>query len=222
MLSTAYLRQSVQHHGKRVSRAHQILLTAYEHEVGHFVYINQGRRTIAEQWGFWNHYQRYGWPLAAYPSQNAPHIKRGLASHALDINAPQPAHGVADFYRRHGVHVSFNVASEAWHMDTLDEASLLAAARRLAAPTDKLRHLTKGERHLVQRLAFHRAVMAREAKTGKGPQYEINRRWAQYYKAQLTLQMKRVAAAAKKAKSWKPLYRGIRYQILQKSYHNKL
>jgi hypothetical protein len=43
------------------------------------VYIKSGHRNLSEQWGFWNHYQRYGSPVAAYPNANAPHI-RGVAA----------------------------------------------------------------------------------------------------------------------------------------------
>lgn len=131
MLSVAYLRQSVYHRGRRVSRAHAIVLTAYEQTHHTFLYINQGRRTIAEQWGFWNHYKQYGYPLAAYPSPAAPHIKYNQANHAMDINAPAPAYSVAAFYRSQGISVAFNVSTEAWHMDTLSEQELLTVARKL-------------------------------------------------------------------------------------------
>lgn len=43
------------------------------------LYIKSGHRTMSEQWGFWNHYQKYGWPKAAYPNANAPHV-RGVAA----------------------------------------------------------------------------------------------------------------------------------------------
>lgn len=119
------------HHGKRVSKSHATILRAYERKYGHSLYINQGARTIAEQWTFWNHYRRYGSPLAAYPTPAAPHIKWRLAHHALDISAPEPAHSVAAFYRSQGIPVAFNVHSEAWHMDCLDRGKLNAAAKRL-------------------------------------------------------------------------------------------
>jgi hypothetical protein len=118
-------------HGKRVSRSHYRLLLEAEHRgIVHF--INQGRRTIAEQTAFWLHYLRFGSPLAARPWGGAPHIKWGAENHALDINAPQPAHSVASFYRSQGVPVSFDVPSEAWHMDPTDNAALKRAAKRFA------------------------------------------------------------------------------------------
>lgn len=118
------------HHGKRVSPAHKTMLEAYERAHGP-VYINQGARTLAEQAIFYAHYLRYGRPVAARPWGGAPHIKWGHQHHAMDINAPEPAHSVAAYYRARGVSVAFNVANEPWHMDTLWEAQLLAAARRV-------------------------------------------------------------------------------------------
>ena len=123
--------------GKRVSKPHATLLNAYQRKYGVAVQLNQGARTLAEQWGFWNHYRKYGYPLAAYPTPAAPHIKWGNDNHALDINAGsgrgQAGH-VAAFYRSLGVPVVFNVPSEHWHMDTLDAGKLRAAAKRFAGP----------------------------------------------------------------------------------------
>lgn len=118
------------HRGKRVSRSHAVMLAAYERKTGRAIYINQGARTIAEQTAFWNHYQKYGWPLAAYPSPGAPHIKYGRENHALDVNA-DVVQGLAAFYRANGVPVAFNVPGEPWHMDALSESALIAAAKRL-------------------------------------------------------------------------------------------
>lgn len=131
------LRSSTYFRGKRVSKAHAVMLRAYERRFDAAVQLNQGRRTIAEQWRFYNHYRRYGSPVAAYPSPGAPHIKHKRAHHALDINAgsrPGQAQHVAAFYRSHNVPVAFNVRSEAWHMDALSEGKLLAAARKLQGP----------------------------------------------------------------------------------------
>jgi len=128
------LRSSVYFRNKRVSKAHAVLLRAYEDKFDAVVQINQGRRTIAEQWGFYRHYKKFGRPLAAYPSPGAPHIKYGQAGHALDINAGSgrgQAQHVAGFYRSLNVPVAFNVSSEAWHMDTLSEGKLKTAARKL-------------------------------------------------------------------------------------------
>lgn len=114
--------------GKRVSRSHYCLLREAERR-GIVKYINQGRRTIAEQRAFWNHYKTYGYPLAAYPSYAAPHIKFNRENHALDIN-DGVVDRVASFYRSLGVPVAFNVPSEPWHMDTLSERVLIDAAKQ--------------------------------------------------------------------------------------------
>lgn len=131
------------HRGKRVSKAHATMLREYERLHGP-VSINQGARTIAEQARFYATYLRYGHPLAAKPLPGAPHIKWGRSNHAMDINAPQPAHSIADFYRSHGVPVAFNVPDEAWHMDTLDNKALLNAAAKLDAKDPVLRRGSKG------------------------------------------------------------------------------
>lgn len=54
-------------------------LNAVGKKMNRIIYIKSGHRTLAEQWGFWNHFQKYGWPTAAYPNGNAPHI-RGVAA----------------------------------------------------------------------------------------------------------------------------------------------
>ena len=124
--------------GKRVSQAHAAMFKAYEREFGTRVQLNQGRRTLAEQTHFWNLYRSGRGNLAAFPNPRAPHIKFGQEHHANDINAGSgrgQAQHVAAFYRRHGVPVAFNVRSEPWHMDTLDEAALKRAAARLGGAT---------------------------------------------------------------------------------------
>jgi hypothetical protein len=119
--------------GERVSKPHAAILRSYERKFGTPVQINDGARTIPEQWDRWNTYQRGG-PLAAYPNASAPHIKDGADNHALDINsgnAPGQASHVAAYYKSLGVNVAFNVPGEAWHMDTLDVGSLRDAAKKV-------------------------------------------------------------------------------------------
>lgn len=116
--------------GKRVSRSHYALLKEAEKR-GILNHINQGRRTLAEQWGFWRIYQRDGWPIAAYPTPAAPHIKWGREHHALDID-DGVVDRVAAFYRSEGIPVAFNVSREPWHMDTLNEGALKRAAQKYA------------------------------------------------------------------------------------------
>ena len=54
-------------------------LNAVGRKISRIIYIKSGHRTLAEQQAFWNHYQKYGWPKAAYPNSRAPHI-RGVAA----------------------------------------------------------------------------------------------------------------------------------------------
>lgn len=132
-------------HGKRVSVSHKVLLDECERR-GIVGAINQGRRTIAEQWVFWNHYKRYGWPVAAYPSPAAPHIKWGREHHAMDIN-DGIVDRVAAQYRAWGVPVSFNVSREPWHMDSINEVRLIAAANSIRNRGGILATLKPGMRH---------------------------------------------------------------------------
>jgi hypothetical protein len=124
------------YHGKRVSVEHAAVLNAYEQKYGVRVQLNQGARTLAEQWHFWNLYRSGRGNLAAYPTPAAPHIKWKRAHHALDINAgerPGQSRHVAAFYRSLGIPVAFNVGREPWHLDTLNEAQLRAAAKKLGS-----------------------------------------------------------------------------------------
>lgn len=139
------------YHGERVSADHYTLLTAYEKQFGTPAQVNEGARTIAEQWNFYRIYQRDGWPIAAYPVPSAPHIKFRRRHHALDINAgsqPGQAQHVAAFYRSHGIPVAFNVSGESWHMDTLSSAALHKAAEKLRED-NKWRGYTADERRWI-------------------------------------------------------------------------
>jgi hypothetical protein len=125
--------------GERVSFPHRTLLNAYEREYNVPVQLNEGARTITEQTRFWNLWRSGRGNLAAFPNPAAPHIKFGRRHHALDINAGSgrgQAQHVAAFYRKHGVPVVFNVRSEPWHMDTLDESALLRASARIGKAND--------------------------------------------------------------------------------------
>lgn len=116
------------HHSKRVSVSHAAMLAAYERAHG-TVYVNQGRRTLAEQAAFYAAYLRGG-TLAARPWGGAPHIKWGADHHALDINADVVGR-VRAFYAEHGIPTALTVRGEPWHMDTLNEAALKAAAGKV-------------------------------------------------------------------------------------------
>jgi hypothetical protein len=140
--TTADLRGTSSFRGVPVSRAHRIVLTAAA-EAGVRFDVNDGRRTLAVQaariakHGLWSPSNPTG---AAPARQSSPHVKYGRAHHALDVDQfTAPVGGqlrLAAFYRRRGVPVAFNVPTEAWHLDVLSEAALMAAARRLEPAPD--------------------------------------------------------------------------------------
>lgn len=138
------MRASVYHRGKRVSRAHAIILGEYERVKRRIVRINQGRRTLREQAAFYFNYRFRGGPLAARPFGGAPHIKWSQAHHAIDANDPDPVDQIAAFYRSLGIPVAFNVRGEGWHMDTLDEGKLINEAAQLGEMDPTLRYRHKG------------------------------------------------------------------------------
>lgn len=90
--------------------------------------LNEGHRTMGEQTYFWTHQP----PLAAFPQPGAPHIKWGLAHHAIDANSVNGAsERLQAFYQSLGVPVSHNVPTEAWHMDVLSASKVRAVAKEL-------------------------------------------------------------------------------------------
>lgn len=158
MRTTSELRASTTFRGRRVSRAHAIVLEA---AVRDRIYpqINSGRRTRSEQEQLVREKGVYD-PVrnphgAARYSPRAPHVKAVLAGgkqaahHALDVDVfgGSGPRRLAAFYARHGCPLSFNVPTEAWHVDPVDEAKLLSAARRL---DDPLREYPADERRWIR------------------------------------------------------------------------
>lgn len=95
--------------------------------------LNEGRRTMAEQWAFWRNQP----PLAAFPSPFAPHIKKGFANHAIDANSFNGASArLQKFYQSLGINVAHNVPGEAWHMDVLFHSEVVAAAKKIRQQRD--------------------------------------------------------------------------------------
>lgn len=79
--------------------------------------INEGKRTMARQWYFWNCYlskRCNNGNLAAFPSPFAPHIRTGRYDHAIDFGNAQQVH---DALNRHGVQTSWTVRGEGWHLE---------------------------------------------------------------------------------------------------------
>lgn len=104
--------------------------------------LNEGRRTMTEQWFFWNHQP----PKAAFPNPNAPHIWAGRENHAIDCNSFNgAARRLANFYESLGIDVAFNVPGENWHFQPLSAAQLHAAADKIRRERDR-QTSHKGER----------------------------------------------------------------------------
>ena len=98
--------------------------------------LNEGKRTMLEQW----HFYRNQPPLAAFPSPWAPHIKKGWNNHAIDCNSLNGAvQKLAKFYESLGVNVAFNVRGEAWHMDVLSHWEVRRAAKKIKRARRKRR-----------------------------------------------------------------------------------
>lgn len=104
-------------HGVRVSKRWYVVLHHLE-QTGVSFKLNSGKRTMREQMALWLHYKRYGWPVAAYPNANAPHIRVGRYDHALDINAVDGgADRVITALQHRGCHPVRPVPGEAWHVE---------------------------------------------------------------------------------------------------------
>lgn len=95
--------------------------------------LNEGRRTMGEQWYFWRNQP----PLAAFPSPNAPHIWKGRPHHAIDSNSWNGAtRRLAAFYESHGIDVIYNARGENWHWQPVSAAQLRAAAKKILRERD--------------------------------------------------------------------------------------
>lgn len=70
---------------------------------------------------------------AARPNANAPHIKVGRKDHAADINDGAVDRLVAGL-RRKGFRLLFTVSTEPWHVEFINEAELVRAAKALDDP----------------------------------------------------------------------------------------
>jgi len=138
--TTSQLRATTSFHGVPVSWAHRIVLEAAE-RAGVRFRVNDGRRTLAIQrariakHGLWSPSNPHG---AAPARSSSPHVKGGAANHAIDCDMFAPTPGgqrrlAADGFRNY-LQVRFNVPTEGWHFDPIDEGKLLAAARRLDDP----------------------------------------------------------------------------------------
>lgn len=115
--------------GRRVNDDWFVFLALARHDGTPF-HLNQGKRSISEQWHFWRIYKRNGWPLAAFPSPRAPHVRDDADHpHAIDADNLQ---ALIDYGARHGVTIRRTVPGEEWHGETT-YAQLRAFARRHGA-----------------------------------------------------------------------------------------
>jgi hypothetical protein len=157
--------------GKRVSRSWFRVLTAARADGVRFT-LNSGKRTMREQTALFRQnmqlvggrwIQRPGRPLTAFPSPTAPHIRVGLANHALDVNALDGGENrLQAWLAKHGVHAVNNVAGEAWHLDA-PLRELLRFARRLRA---KARRQRRRERRRRRARRAERRMLERARKHG--------------------------------------------------------
>jgi len=96
--------------------------------------LNEGRRTMGEQWHFWRNQP----PLAAFPNPNAPHIWAGRPHHAIDANSFNgAARRLANFYESLGIDVVFNVPGESWHFQPTSAGPLTEAAKKILRKRDR-------------------------------------------------------------------------------------
>lgn len=159
--------------------------------------VNEGHRTMARQWYFWNCYQTKrcnNGNIAAYPSAFAPHIRTGRPDHAMDFSN-DPA--VFAWLSRKGLRPVRTVrwpsgaVRESWHI----EVSLLALLSYYHAHNhDKWDTLPKHVEHAVRKLFYHRRQAIEEAKPengGKGPQYRRHVKWRNWWRRRVEGMLRR-------------------------------
>jgi hypothetical protein len=125
--------------------------------------LNEGRRTMAEQWAFFRNQP----PLAAFPNPNAPHIWAGRNNHAIDANSFNgAARRLANFYESLGIDVVFNVPGENWHFQPTSGAQLKRAADKIRRQRDAA-VLERGERSNKVKFLKHQLHYIKDADTGR-------------------------------------------------------
>lgn len=123
--------------------------------------LNEGRRTMAEQWYFYRHQP----PLAAFPRPTAPHIMLGHENHAIDANSFNGAvRRLAHFYESQGCDVTFEVPGESWHFRPHDEKQLIATARKIERERDS-KEWHKGERGTPVKFFKHQLYIIHDPQT---------------------------------------------------------
>ncbi len=122
--------------GKRVSKAWYRVLSRARQDGVDF-HLNSGRRTLREQWKLYRHYKTYGYPLAAFPSPLAPHIRTGRSDHALDVETNYGGEQrLQNYLIEKGVRAVNTVRGEPWHLEA-DRRQLVARYRKLQRGIDR-------------------------------------------------------------------------------------
>jgi hypothetical protein len=188
--------------GKTVSHEWAAVLTEAAREV--VFRLNSGHRTMPEQQLLYDHFLRFGSPLAAKPSASAPHIRVGRIDHALDVDALDGgASRLAAWLRSKGARASFPIHREPWHIEVP-----LGDLRELAAGLlDPLRGYTRNERHVIR--TYDRLKRANQDRPRRSA-----------LRQEMTLQRKRIWRAAQPTSSggdgrgWDHANRQARYRSL--------
>lgn len=171
---------------ERVSAEWLVVLLAMRHDGVRFR-VNEGHRTMARQWYFWNLYRSGRGNLAAYPSPNAPHIRTGRIDHAIDFWNDAT---VMTWLAREGLQPRRTVRGESWHIE-VPAARLRAYARKHGVEANPFKGLGPRQKLASKKLLFHRREMAREKRTGEGPRFRKHLKWARYWKARVEKYHKR-------------------------------
>lgn len=152
--------------------------------------LNEGRRTMPEQWAFFRNQP----PLAAFPNPNAPHIWAGRNNHAIDSNSFNgAAQRLARFYEDEGVDVAFNVPGENWHFQPTSGSALATAARGILKERD--RSVSKiGERENRIKFFKHQLHFVHDPQSGK-PYFAAGGKpvkgWDDEFRAELQLAVRK-------------------------------
>jgi hypothetical protein len=172
---------------------------------------NASYRTYAAQEYFWHLYIIGRGNVAAHP---------GTSNHGWGKAVDVATTTMAYYVRKYGAQFGWSHAEGArvgewWHFTYVGGT--------VAPPAPKpspLRFLTDREKYVVNRLNYHRQQMLKQAKTGKGPKYQQNLKWARWYKKQIKQLIDVILAAHKLNPNWAVNHRGVRYQILRRVYNS--
>lgn len=142
----------------------------------------------------------------------------GTSNHGLALALDLP-NWVTDLLWRVGQHYGFykpwsDASWERWHIKAL--VSVCAKFRGRHRKPNPLIYLHKDERHWVRMYLHHRKKMLREARTGKGPRYRKQLRYARHYKHLLKVRRKHIQQYGRERNGagWRHFHRAIRFQII--------